>query len=372
MSSIRFFRFFDWISFGLIVAIACIGLLFIFSTTYTPEQPLSIFFKKQACGLIIAIGIYMICCFSEDQTFMRWGYVGYFGVIGLLIFTLIKGSIGMGAQRWIDLFIIKVQPAELAKLLFPAFTAYHFYTLKNEHIITFKNFVPVLIMLGLSFVLILKQPDLGTALIILCSGCIMLWLAGITKTFFIYSALIITIASPLLWYTLKPYQKNRIAVFLGYGDKHKDRYQIEQSTIAIGSGGFLGKGFLNGTQNTLRFLPESRTDFIFAIMCEEWGFLGALLVLFLYAVLFVRLFWTIQLIRAPDIQLLAAGIIMHIIFSTLINIGMVINMLPIVGIPLPLMSYGLSNLWIVFASLGWFASIRMRRLYKGEMKSFSK
>ncbi|EKD48703.1 MAG: hypothetical protein ACD_64C00177G0001, partial [uncultured bacterium] len=142
---------------------------------------------------------------------------------------------------------------------------------------------------------------------------------------------------------------------------HKERYQIEQATIAIGSGGLTGKGFSNGTQNTLQFLPESRTDFIFAVICEEWGFAGALSLLLLYLLLFLRTIFLIPAITEPHAQLLAIGLLLHIILSALINIGMVLGLLPIVGIPLPLLSYGLSNLLISFGSLGWIQGIYMQQ-----------
>lgn len=156
---------------------------------------------------------------------------------------------------------------------------------------------------------------------------------------------------------LKPYQRNRIAVFLGYGSTQHERYQLEQAAIAVGSGGLKGKGFLQGTQNILQFLPESRTDFIFAVVCEEWGFVGALLVLFLYAFLFIRSLMMVQFINPPYLQLLAVGLIIPLMLSALINICMVLGLLPIVGIPLPFMSYGLTHLWISFISLGWFQSV---------------
>jgi rod shape determining protein RodA len=152
-------------------------------------------------------------------------------------------------------------------------------------------------------------------------------------------------------------------VFLGEGDARKERYQIEQSYIAVGSGGLCGKGFLKGTQNTLQFLPESRTDFIFAVVCEEWGFLGALIILWLYLLLFYRFLTIIGTIKDFYAQLLAVGLIIHIIISTFMNIGMALGLLPIVGIQLPFMSYGVTYLWITFASLGWFNSIAMRRFY---------
>lgn len=363
----RYFRYFDWAGFFLMSLIAGLGLLFVFSATYKPEMPYSLFFKKQLFGICSGLLIYFVCSTQDYRYLMRWGYFLYFGVLGLLVFTIIKGSIGMGAQRWIDLGIVKAQPSELAKLLFPAFVAYYFQTQKDHFKHTFKDFIPMLAILGISALLIRKQPDLGTALILTFSGIFMFWFAGINKKFFLGLILISIIGAPLMWnFGLKDYQKKRIEVFLGEGDMRKERYQIEQSKIAIGSGGFFGKGYLQGTQNKLHFLPESRTDFIFSVLCEEWGFLGALLVLALYTCLFIHFFMIIKTIAAPHVQLLAFGLIIHIVISALINISMVLGLLPVVGIPLPLISYGVSSLWVTFASLGWFNNIAIRRFYMGE------
>jgi rod shape determining protein RodA len=367
----QYARYFDWIGFFLILTISCIGLLFVYSATYRPDAPFSMFFKKQAFGVIGGIVIYLFFCLMDYRSLMRWGYFTYIAVIGLLIFTIIKGSIGMGGQRWINVFgIFKFQPSEIAKLLFPAFATYYFVAEDDTIDKPFKRFVPVLCMLGVSFILILKQPDLGTALILAFSGTVMLWLTGISKKFFIISFVLGMLCAPIFWSVLKPYQKQRIAVFLGEGDVRKERYQLEQAKIAIGSGGLWGKGFLNGTQNKLLFLPESRTDFIFAVVCEEIGFAGALAILGLYILLFLRFFFVINSINIPFIQLLATGVIIHIVLSALINICMVLGLLPVVGIPLPLMSYGVSNLWVTFASLGWFNGIAMRRFYMGQQSYY--
>ncbi len=347
----------DWFSFLLTALIGSIGLLFIYSATHTPHHHTSIFFKKQAIGLAMGIVVYWLCATLDYRSLMRWGFFGYFCVIALLAFTLFKGSIGMGAQRWINLFFFKLQPSELAKPLFPAFVSYCFYTHHETYYGRWQDFLPILCMLGISFVLILKQPDLGTALIIAFSGLLLLWLAGLSKKFFLISGVLCLLAAPLFWQTLRPYQKNRITVFCGGGTTQKERYQIEQSTIAVGSGSVWGKGLFRGTQNKLQFLPESRTDFIFAVLCEEWGFVGACTLLALYAVLFLRSIFMIRLIKAPYAQLLAIGLLLHVMLSALINIAMVIGLLPIVGIPLPLFSYGLSNLFISFGSLGWVQGI---------------
>ncbi len=366
----------DWLSFVLTFLLAAIGLVSIFSATYTTAHPFSLFFKKQLIGICIGIGLYWLFAKLDYRSLMRWGYFCYFGVLGLLIFTLIKGSIGMGAQRWINLFFFKFQPSELTKPLFPAFFAYYLFTHRETDPSTLirasrlgklrrtsslRDMTPIIGVLFVSFVLIMKQPDLGTALLILFSGLILLWLAGISKKFFLYGCILFILTTPLSWYLLKPYQRNRIAVFVGYGTTQKERYQLEQAAIAVGSGGLRGKGFLQGTQNTLQFLPESRTDFIFAVIAEEWGFLGALFVLLLYVLLFIRSFFMIQNIETPYLQLLALGLLIHLVLSMLINICMVLGMLPIVGIPLPLMSYGLTNLLISFISLGWLQGIYIQR-----------
>jgi rod shape determining protein RodA len=362
----RYIRYFDWISFLLILILSGIGLFFVFSATYRPDQPYSIFFKKQTFGIISGLLIYFLCSATDYRSLMRWGYFAFFAIIALLMFTLIKGSVGMGGQRWIDIGFFRIQPSELAKLLFPAYAAYYFYTENDTLSFSMRQFLPVLTVLIISFILILKQPDLGTALVLLFSGLVIVWLAGIGKKFFVYGTIFFLITAPLSWHILKPYQKKRILVFIGQGDSRKERYQIEQSQIAIGSGVFIGKGLLKGTQNKLQFLPESRTDFIFSVVAEEAGFLGALFILILFAILFLQCFLIVSTISSPFIQLLAIGIIAPIIFSTLINIAMVIGLMPIVGIPLPFMSYGLSNLWVNFASLGWFNGIAIRRFYWGQ------
>jgi rod shape determining protein RodA len=340
--------------------IAACGLLFIFSATYTNEQPFSYFFVKQCIGICSGIIIYFLCLIPDYRTIMRWGSVAYLSVIALLLFTLVKGSIGMGAKRWINLFFFKLQPSELTKLLFPAYMVNNLHMKKKIIIHHFHTFTPILFTLGISFILILKQPDLGTALIVLFSGLILCWLAGLNKKFFMYGFLITLIMAPVIWsFVLRDYQKNRIIVFLGQGDQKKEGYQIEQASIAIGSGGLFGKGLFNGTQNRLRFLPESRTDCIFAVCCEELGLFGALSIIICYVLLFLRSFFLIGTLKDVYAQLFATGLILHILLATIINISMVLGMLPVVGIPLPLMSYGLCNLWITIASLGIFQNIIM-------------
>ncbi len=360
MIDLRYIRSSDWTTFLLIVLLSLIGLLTVYSATYRPDEALSLFFKKQVFGVVTGLMLYIVSCYLDYKTFERWGYFLYFGVIALLFWTILKGSMSMGGQRWINLGIFKFQPSECSKLFFAPFLSYYLATEKiSEYSI--KTFLPILGALALTMLLILKQPDLGTALVILFSVLTLLWFVGISKQFFFACAFISLIMAPLGWHFLKPYQQQRVLVFLGQGDKTKERYQLEQSQIAIGSGGLTGKGFMKGTQNKLHFLPEGRTDFIFSVFCEEWGFLGALCLILLYLLLFLRLFALTPTIKNFYTQVLAVGLTLPLAFSTLINLGMVIGLLPIVGIPLPFMTYGITHSWISYISLGIIQSIMMRR-----------
>jgi rod shape determining protein RodA len=366
----RSLRYFDWISFFITLILIGIGLLFIYSSTYKPEQPFSIFFKKQLFGIITGLCFYFFLCFKDLRNFARISYFLYFPILGLLVYTILAGWIGLGAKRWISLYFFRGQPSELVKFFLPIFIAGYFTNqntkeFSSKKILTLTDFFYPLLIIFISFFLIVKQPDLGTGLLILFSGLVMFWFIGIPKKFFIVSGILCVLCIPVFWKILKPYQKNRILVLFGFGNKKTERYQIEQSKIAIGSGGFLGKGFLQGTQNKLEFLPEDHTDFIFSVICEELGFAGALIILLLFSFLIIRLLTIIPQISSFFDQIIAVGLVSHIFLSVCINIGMVIGILPIVGIPLPLFSYGLSNLWITLCSLGWLNNIAIRRFYVG-------
>lgn len=355
----RLLHYGDWINLFLVLTLSCIGLLAVFSATYTPERPISSFTTMHAFGIISGTIIYLLTFFTNRRVLEIWGTIFYYVTLVLLIFTLIKGSIGMGAQRWISLGFIRFQPSELAKLFFPAFFTTTL-NLNQSPRPESKAYAHVIIIMIISFLLILKQPDLGTALIILFSGILLLWLARIGSNFFICLILITTLGAPIGWKILKPYQQRRVIVFLGGGEQHKERYQIEQSKIAIGSGGIWGKGFLQGTQSHLRFLPASRTDFIFSVICEETGLIGALIVIILFGLLFLRALINIASVQELSQQLLAIGLITPTIISAIINISMVLGLMPIVGIPLPFITYGNTHLWIEFAAMGWYNNIIAR------------
>ena len=364
----KYFYYFDKTITFTTLALLLFGLLAVFSSTYSPETPMSVFFKKQIFGALTGILIYIFFSFKNIEATKRYGFVSFFLTLGILSYTVLRGFMAMGAKRWFSIYFFKFQPSELTTFLFPIFIAYYFYELKPLESdalgrIKFKNFLFPLIILFFIFILILKQPDLGTALIILLSGIILFWVIGINKKFIVISALLVFVSAPFLWTKLKPYQKQRILVLLGEGNIRKERYQLEQSKIAIGSGGIFGKGLLKGTQNKLSFLPEDHTDFIFAVICEEFGFAGALLIFILFSILFFKIIIiTLQLDNIAE-QIITTGLLLHILLSVSINIGMVTGILPIVGIPLPLFSYGITNLWITMASLGVINNISIKRFY---------
>ncbi|MCB9493470.1 MAG: rod shape-determining protein RodA [Epsilonproteobacteria bacterium] len=364
----RYLRYFDWASFFLMLTILSIGLLFVFSATYTPQKPFSLFFKKQVVGSLIGLGLYAFFSILDLRLFIRWGFWGYFVSMALLLYTFVGGWIGMGAKRWINLYFFRGQPSELIKFFLPAFVAFYFAELEVpkyfvDYQFSFREYLFPLATLALNFVLILKQPDLGTALIVLFSGLALFWFVGLDRRFFLVLALASLVAAPVLWKCLKPYQQKRVLVLLGYGDEKKERYHIEQSKIAIGSGGLMGKGLLKGTQNKLGFLPEDHTDFIFSVMCEEVGFLGALVLIALFCMLIGRIVYIGLYAKLFFEQIVLVGLLMPFMLSVCINIGMVIGLLPVVGIPLPLCTYGISHLWITLASLGIINNIAIRRFY---------
>ena len=351
------YRSFDFVQLLLTLCLMGIGLLSVLSTTHTDTVMYSYFFKKQLVGCCVGLSVYLLLAGMPLVTLSRLGYQAYFFAVGLLLYTYCKGFVVLGARRWISLYFFRGQPSELIKFLLPFFLGYFLYESFIAARITASRSrswlwgIP-LGTLAITVWLIKKQPDLGTSLLVLFQGLGVLWAAGLSRKFFLYGALASVIGAPLIFISLKPYQKRRIYVFCGYGEKKGERYQVEQSLIAIGSGGLWGKGFLKGTQNRFSFLPEDHSDMIFAILCEEWGLVGAILLLLLYLLLSLRILWNLLNRDHFLVHLVGIGQLLHIMLAVLVNIGMVVGVLPIVGVPLPLISYGLSYLLVTMASLG--------------------
>lgn len=362
----RLIQNFDWLIFSTVIAISIIGVLTIFSATRQPlETTQSSFFIKQMIWLVIGL-LGMILFISFDYIWLsRLSVPLYISGLILLIIVLISGETGMGAQRWIGLGPLSFQPSEFFKLIFIIMLSRYF-ALMQESIGITALFRVFFIIVFLPFILLIKQPDLGTAVVILIIFILIALSKGLRKKTLILIVIIGMVSLPflgnLVWTGLKDYQKNRLIAFIEPEvDPTGIGYHIKQSKVAIGSGNFSGKGFLKGTQGPFRFLPEKHTDFIFAVFAEEWGFTGSVLLLFLYFLLIMRGLDTARKAKDNFGKMLALGITFMFFIYFFINVGMTLGIMPVVGIPLPFMSYGGTALVSNFISIGILINIRTRR-----------
>ncbi len=339
-----------------ITLLTAIGLIILYSAGGKDMH----FLMRQVGRFALAYGIMFGLAQVPPSSFYRWApWIFGFGTI-MLIAVLIIGDIGKGAQRWLDIGIIRFQPSEILKVAIPMFIAWFL----HDKVLP-PSFSVILIcaaIIGVPVLLTAKQPDLGTALMLAFTGISVLFLSGFSWRLMILMAAAIGGVLPLVWSHMHDYQRQRVLTFLNpERDPLGAGYHIIQSKIAIGSGGTFGKGWLNGTQSHLHFLPEHATDFIFAVAGEEFGIIGACIILAVY--LFIVLRGMYIAIRAQDTftRLLAGGISLTFFFSIFVNIGMVIGILPVVGLPLPLISYGGTSMLTVMASFGILMSIQTHR-----------
>lgn len=358
---------FDWLLFGLIILISLIGIATIYSAT-RPAIETGVhpdFYLKQILWLLISVFVLFIVVFFDYTWLHRFSYVLYALGILLLAIVLVAGKSTMGAQRWLNLGFLTFQPSEMFKLLFIiAFSAY--LANRSENQLKSISVKSVIFFLILPVLLIFRQPDLGTAVLIMFLFVVLLVSKGLSKKIIITALVIGFVSIPFIghvgWNSLKDYQKNRIIAFLDPDiDPSGIGYHINQSKITIGSGGFTGKGYLKGTQGALRFLPEKHTDFIFSVFAEEWGFLGSILLVGIYSAIFIRGLNTAMLAKDEFGRLVATGITAMFFIYFLVNIGMTLGMMPVVGVPMPFMSYGGTSLLSNFIAAGILINIRIRR-----------
>ncbi|MCT2400747.1 rod shape-determining protein RodA [Novosphingobium mangrovi (ex Huang et al. 2023)] len=321
--------------FGLVV----LGAAVLYSAAGGHLQPYA--FSHVLRFLIFLVMAIVISRLSRNF-FRMAAYPVYGGIVALLVLVELIGAVGGGSQRWLNLGFMTLQPSELMKPAIVLVLARFYETLPPPMTASLRGLVPAGVLIAIPAVLVILQPDLGTALAICFGGAVTMFLAGLPLWWFVSAGTAALIAAPIAFFTLlHDYQRNRVMTFLDpESDPLGTGYHITQSKIAIGSGGIFGKGFGNGTQSHLQYLPEAHTDFVFATMAEEWGFLGGLFVLFVFAVI---LTWGMNVARqAPDrfSSLLAAGMAATIFFYVAINLMMVMGLAPVVGIPLPFMSHG--------------------------------
>lgn len=362
----RFLPNFDWTFFFAVMILVGIGLLSVYSATYSMGGGRHGLFVKQAWWLGIGSMMMMMSLMPDYHSLQRWAYPLYVVAVLSLAAVLVAGRTGMGAQRWLPLGPLSFQPSELAKLILVISLAKYFSEDGVTEGHTLGQLVKPFVMVAVPMALVVKQPDLGTALMLLFIFCAMVAVTGIKLRSLAYlviaGILTMPVAWSFFWGHLKGYQKDRILTFINpESDPSGAGYHVIQSKIAIGSGALTGKGYLNGTQSQLSFLPERHTDFIFSVISEEWGFVGSLLVLLVF--LFVILWGVEAAHRAKDRfgALLTVGVTSMISFYVIINIGMTLGIMPVVGVPLPLISYGGTSALTTMVALGLVLNVNMRR-----------
>ncbi len=316
--------------------------------------------KSHATKLLVFFIMMLMISFFNIKFWHHLSYFFYFTTILLLIYVSIFGIKVSGSQRWIDLYYIVLQPSELMKIAVILCLAKYYHRVNVEKINSFISIFLALTLIFTPVILVLAQPDLGTSILIVSSGLIILWLGGVKIKYFFVSFVTFLISLPFVISFLQPYQKLRILTFLNPDrDPLGAGYQIIQSKIAIGSGGFFGKGFLQGTQSYLDFLPEKHTDFIFTLFSEEFGFIGSILLLFLYTIIIIRIVSIGTFVKSIFAKLFCFGFAFAIFVYITVNLSMVLGLLPIVGSPLPIMSYGGSSMLATMIGFGIVMSAKI-------------
>lgn len=359
----RLVQNFDWGLLGVTLLLALFGFLTLYSATTTVSNgSQQMIYIKQIIwfcgGFVVMVMAFMI----NYKLLDRWADIIYIFCIILLLSVLIFGKFVAGSRRWLVFGPLSVQPSELAKITIIIVLAKYYSNVASPKGLQFRELLKPLVYTGIPFLLIVKQPDLGTAMLLAFIALSMTVFVKIEKKTYYWLLGSAMVCAPLVWFLLKDYQKKRILTFFNPDrDPLGAGYHIIQSKIAIGSGMITGKGYLEGTQNALSFLPEQHTDFIFSVLAEEWGFLGTTILLFLF---FMLIFLGLKIAHGskdPFGTMLAFGITSMIFFHVFINIGMVMGLMPVVGVPLPLISYGGSSMMTIMVSIGLLISISIRR-----------
>ena len=354
----RLFRL-DWILVVLICTIGAVGIGMLISASGGSTEPWA---ARQmvwfGAGLVVMLAVALV----DIGFWLRAAYPLYGLALALLVGVELLGAAVMGAQRWIDVGVIQLQPSELMKIALVLALARYFHGIALEGLGRIRTYIPPLLMILAPAAMILRQPDLGTALLLALGGGTMLFLAGLKAWKIGVATAIVLGSGPVVWQLLRDYQKARILTFFNpEADPLGAGYHILQSKIALGSGGLFGKGYLRGTQSHLNFLPEKQTDFIFTMMAEELGFFGVTGVLLLY--LTIATYGVVIASRSANHfgRLLGMGVTVTFFFHVFFNVAMVIGLIPIVGLPLPLVSYGGSAMLSLMLGLGLLLCVQINR-----------
>ena len=348
------------LDFILIFFVLLLGIISIFAMYSTEQGKFGYYTQSHFYRFFIFFILFIIISFFRIQNWYKTAYLFYFVILILLFAVDLFGVVSSGSKRWINLFFINLQPSELMKISLIIFLARYYYKIPTENVANLKYIIAPLFAIFVPVLLVADQPDLGTAVLILVGGFAVIWLTGFKFKFFLYSFFILIFLMPLGISFLKPYQKSRILTFF---DPERDAlgagYQIIQSKIALGSGGIFGKGFLQGSQSYLDYLPEKHTDFIFTLFSEEFGFVGSTTLLLVYVTIIYRITTIGRQSRNNFARLFCFGFASAFFAYVAVNMSMVLGLLPIVGAPLPIMSYGGSSMLSIMIGLGIVMSCKV-------------
>jgi rod shape determining protein RodA len=345
-------KFFD-LDFTLIFSILLLGIISIFAQYSSSGGEFDYHSRSHAIRFFVFFLFFLVVSFINIRFWNDYSLLIFVLLILLLVAVKFFGVQSQGSRRWINIFVFNLQPSELMKVGIILFLSNYYHKISSSDVNKFRYLFYPLIALLIPFMLVLTQPDLGTAILILISGIVITWLSGVRWKIFAYLSVISICLAPIAISFLKPYQKSRILTFLNPdSDPLGAGYQIIQSKIAIGSGGLFGKGFLNGSQAYLNFLPEKHTDFIFTLFSEEFGFLGSVSIIFLYFLITFRITRIGNMTRSIFGKLYCYGFSTAFFIYVVVNMSMVLGLLPIVGAPLPILSYGGSSMLAMMFGLG--------------------
>ncbi len=353
---------FDWTLLITVLFISTMGILNLYSSTYPHTGSGTPLFVKQIYWLLAGIGLAIFILLFDYRTFIRYAYPFYISCLFLLLLVMIFGRTTSGSQRWLQLGFFSFQPSELAKIAIILALTRYFTENENTLGYGFRDLIVPFLILAIPLALIFKQPDLGTTGLLVLISFSMLAFMGFRLQTWLTLGGACAAAGPIFWHFLKDYQRTRLLTFINPDlDPLKTGYHITQSKIAVGSGTIWGKGWLKGTQSQLHFLPEQHTDFVFSVWAEEWGFLGAFLLLFLFLLLISRGLKIANTSKDRAGAVLAIGISAMLFWQIFINVGMVVGIVPVVGVPLPLFSYGGTSVISTLMGIGILMNISMRR-----------
>jgi len=354
-----------WRLIFLVAGIAGIGIITLYSAAGGSMQPWA---AKQSVTILAFLAMAIGMSWIKEETIKQLVFPGYAVIVVMLIAVEAMGFVGKGAQRWLDLGFIRLQPSEFMKPGIVLVLARFYDLLPPGAIRSWRAIWPAALLIGIPWFLILVQPDLGTATMVLLSGLTVMFLAGLPMWLFLGGAGILAAALPIVYSMMHDYQRRRVLIFLDpESDPLGAGYHITQSKIAIGSGGIWGKGYLQGSQSHLQYLPEGHTDFVFAAMVEEWGLIGGVLLILAFAMV-VR--WGMKVAangRTRFAQLTAAGLTATIFFYVTINLMMVMGLAPVVGVPLPLVSWGGSAVLTIMICLGILMALERQQRTKSTL-----